>query len=140
MSTCRTLIDVGMTLSERFTVSTPYKRVSMRTCCRSTDETHHRIPQQVSWQRVPLKLAGKVNPNLQSKRRNPKIIGKKNKENWAKQVLLFLCSIGELGEGPQLPRHGIKTIHLIMKYTLARDFTPNNLRIKRVSNVVFWII
>ena len=82
-------------------------------------------------------IGGKGQSEFTKQEKKSKNNRKKNKENWAKQVLLFLCSIGELGEGPQLPRHRIKTIHLIMKYTLARDFTPNNLRIKRVSNVVF---
>ena len=51
---------------------TLFKRVSMRTCCRSTDETHHRIPQEG------------VIPNLQCNKRNPKIHQKKQKGNWAK--------------------------------------------------------
>ena len=65
---------------KKFTVCAPYKRVSMRTCCRSTDETHHPIPQQVSWQRIPLKLAGKVILNLQCKNSSEKTerkLGKK---------------------------------------------------------------
>ena len=69
---------------KKFTVSAPYKRVSMRTCCRSTDETHHPIPQQVSWQRIPLKLAGRTFWIY-----NAKIPLKKQKENWAKKFYFW---------------------------------------------------
>ena len=91
MSTCWTLTlgcrcPIVNWPPKKFTVSAPYKRLSMRTCCRSTDETHHRIALEVSWQRVPLNLAGKVIPNLQCSKGNPKIYGKKKKENWAKQA------------------------------------------------------
>ena len=44
------------------------------------DETHNRIPLEVSWQRVPHKLAGKVIPNSQYSKGNPKINRKKRKE------------------------------------------------------------
>ena len=93
MSTCRTL-TLGCRCpiinwpQEKLTVSSPYKRMSIRTCCRSTDETHHRIPQQVSWQRVPLKFAGKVIPNLQCNKRNPKLhIWEKTERKLAKNFV-----------------------------------------------------
>ena len=46
--------DTGMSLSDRKLASKEIhsfrtlKALSMRTCCRSTDETHHRIPLEVS--------------------------------------------------------------------------------------------
>ena len=102
MSTCRTL-TLGCRCpiinwpQEKLTVSTPYKRMSIRTCCQSTDETHHRIPQQVSWQRVPLKFAGKVIPNLQCNKRNPKLHRKKQRENWQKILFLSIYPLGHWG-------------------------------------------
>ena len=102
MSTCRTL-TLGCRCpiinwpQEKLTVSAPYKRMSIRTCCRSTDETHHRIPQQVSWQRVPLKFAGKVIPNLQCNKRNPKLHRKKQRENWQKNLFLIIYPLGHWG-------------------------------------------
>ena len=113
MSTCRTLTlrccsPIVNWPPKKFTVSAPYKRVSMRTCCRSTDETHYRIPQQVSWQRLPLKLAGKVIPNLQWNRRNPKIHRKKERKLgkrfcfwafifWATEVIFLIQLLVRVG-------------------------------------------
>ena len=89
---------------KKFTVSAPYKRVSMRTCCRSTDETHHPIPQQVSWQRIPLKLAGKVILNLQCKNSSEKTERKLGKKSyfwafifWATEVIFFIQLLVRVG-------------------------------------------
>ena len=89
---------------KKFTVSAPYKRVSMRTCCRSTDETHHPIPQQVSWQRIPLKLAGKVILNLQCKNSSEKTERKLGKKFyfwafifWATEVIFFIQLLVRVG-------------------------------------------
>ena len=114
MSTCRTLTlrccsPIVNWPPKKFTVSAPYKRVSMRTCCRSTDETHYQILQQVSWQRLSLKLAGKRSfPIYNEIEEIQKFIGKKERKLgkkfcfwafifWATEVIFLIQLLVRVG-------------------------------------------
>ena len=102
MSTCRTL-TLGCRCpiinwpQEKLTVSAPYKRMSIRTVL-PIDRWNASSNSPASLvTKVPLKFAGKVIPNLQCNKRNPKLHRKKQRENWQKILFLSIYPLGHWG-------------------------------------------